>query len=227
MAIHQIVRYVRPYAEAKENMLDRLRRGSFEFTEYEVAAAVFDRLTSLDRDAWAAAFMEVARPYEERAQEAEARGDIAAAQQDYLRAYGYYRLGRYPAPNSPGKRASYQRSVQNYLRAAPWFDPPLERVEIPFQGRPGGGDRVIGYFRRPPSPLPSPPGGSRESEGIPILVGWGGIDGFKEELRADAYLARGIAVLALDNAGVGEAPIAGSEDAERMWDAVLDRKSVV
>src|SRR5207237_2387041 len=78
VAVHQIARYVRPYEEARENMLERARRGTFEFTEYDVVASVFDRLTSLDKDAWAAAFMDVARPYEERAQEAEARGATAA-----------------------------------------------------------------------------------------------------------------------------------------------------
>lgn len=211
MAVHQITRYVRPYAEARENMLDRARRGTFEFTEYAVVAGVLDRLTSLDREAWAEAFMEVARPYEERAQEAEARGDRAAAQEDYLRAYAYYRLGRYPTTNSPGRRASYMKSVENYLKAARWFDPPLERVEVPFPGRPGEGDRIIGYLRRP-----------KTAARVPILVAWGGIDGYKEDRRAGPFLERGIAVLALDNAGVGQAPIKGSEDAERMFDAIFD-----
>jgi hypothetical protein len=211
MAVHQIQRYVRPYEEAKENMLERARRGTFEFTEYDVVKGVFDQLTTLDKDAWAAAFMAVARPYEERAQAAEARGDTAAAQQDYLRAYAYYRLGRYPTTNSPGKRESYLKSVDCYLKAARWFDPPLERVEIPFAGRPGEGDRIIGYYRHPKAPGRTP-----------ILVAWGGIDGYKEDRRAEPYLARGIAVLALDNAGVGQAPIKGADDAERMWDTIFD-----
>ena len=33
---HQIKRYVRPYEEAKDNMLDRARCGTFEFVEYDV-----------------------------------------------------------------------------------------------------------------------------------------------------------------------------------------------
>ena len=211
MAVHRIERYIRPYEEAKQNMLGRARNGGFEFADYDVVAGVLDRLTSLDKDAWAAAFMEVAQPYEARAQEAEARQDTDAARQDYLRAYAYYRLGRYPTTNSPGKRASYDKSVENYLNAARWFDPPLQRVDIPFQGRAGEGDRIIGYYRRPAG-----------SGRLPILVAWGGIDGYKEDRRAEAYLARGIAVLALDNAGVGQSPIKGSDDAERMWDAIFD-----
>lgn len=211
MAVHQIARYIRPYEEAKENMLDRARRGTFEYTDYAVVAGVFDRLTSLDRDTWAAAFMEVARPYEERAQEAEARGDLTAAQQDYLRAYAYYRLGRYPCPNSPVRRASYKKSIESYRKAARWFDPPLEVVQIPFPGRPGEGDNVLAYYRRP-----------RTDARVPILISWGGIDGYKEDRRAGPYLDRGIAILVMDAAGVGQSPLAGSEDAERLWDPVFD-----
>src|SRR5205807_4877252 len=125
--------------------------------------------------------------------------------------YGYYRAGRYPAPNSPGKRRAYLKCMENYLAAARYFDPPLERVVMPFQGRPGEGEDVVGYLRKP-----------AESGPFPVLVAWGGIDGFKEERRTEAYLARGIASLAIDMPGVGEAPIPGSEDAERMFDAAFD-----
>jgi esterase FrsA len=211
VAVQQIARYVRPYAEAKANMLERARKGTFEYTDYDVVAGVLDRLTSLDRDPWAAAFMAVARPYEASAQAAETRGDVAAARADYLRAFAYYRLGRYPTTNSAGRRTSYMKSVENYLKAARYFDPPLERVEIPFAGRPGEGDRIVGYYRRPPT-----------AERVPILLAWGGIDGYKEDRRVEAYLARGIGVLALDNAGVGEAPIQGAADADRLWDTIFD-----
>src|SRR6266568_3139064 len=122
MVTHQIVRYIRPYAEARENMLDRIRRGTFESVDLETATPVFDSLSSLDRDSWAAAFMEIARPFEERARELEVRGETDAARQNYLSAYGWYRLGRYPAPNSPGKKACYERCLANYLSAARWFN---------------------------------------------------------------------------------------------------------
>ena len=85
----------------------------------------------------------------------------------YLRAYGYYRMARYPAPNSPGKRAAYDKSVELFLAGARYLDPPLERVVLPFAGRPGEGDAVIGYLRRPPG-----------SEPVPIVFRWGGIDTF-------------------------------------------------
>ncbi len=206
-----IERYIRPYEEAKENMLDRARRGTFEFVEYDVVKSVLDKLASLDHDPWAEAFMGVARPHEERAREAEAKRDVQTAQKEYLTAYGYYRLGRYPTTNSPKRMESYKKCVACYLKGAQWFDPPLEVVEIPFKGKPGEGEKIVAYWRRP-----------KTAGKVPALVTWGGIDGYKEERRADAYLERGIAVLAMDGAGVGQAPMKGCEDGERMWDPVFD-----
>src|SRR2546421_4056759 len=192
MAVHTIKRYVRPIEEVREHIFERARgRGNptgnpFEHTEYELVRKAFDSLTSLDRDEWAAAFIEIARPFEEAAGYAEAAGDHAAAKENYLRAYGYYRAGRYPAPNSPGKRRSYLKCMENFLAAARYFHPPLQRVEMPFQGRPGEGASVVGYLRTP-----------RATGPFPVVVAWGGIDGFKEERRTDAHLERGMATLAV------------------------------
>lgn len=208
-----IERYVRPLAEVREIMLERARenRNPFDFTNYGEVQRIFDQLTSLEREEWAAAFSAAARPYEERAQAAEAAGDLDTAKALYLRAYGYDRVARYPAPNSPAKREAYRRSQENYLKAARYFDPPLERVEMPFRGRPGEGEAVVGYLRRP-----------GQGEPAPVVVMMGGIDSFKEERRVEPYLERGLATLAIDMPGVADAPIAGSEDAERMFDAVFD-----
>ena len=57
---------------------------------------------------------------------------------------------------------------------------------------------------------------------FPLLVSWGGIDGFKEEQLNDPALERGIATLAIDGPGVGDSPIKGSEDGERLFGAVFD-----
>jgi dienelactone hydrolase len=208
---YKIKRYIRPFKDAKENILDRARRGTFAHADCETVAKVMDGLVSLDRDAWARGFMSVARPWHERAEEAEARGDAKAAREAFMRAYAYYRLGRYPTTNSPAKRESYERSVASWLRAARYLDPPLERIEIPFDARPGEGNRVVGYLRRP-----------KGAAKPPIVVTWGGIDGYKEDRIAEPLLQRGLAVLAIDNAGVGEAPIKGGNEGERYFDTVFD-----
>jgi pimeloyl-ACP methyl ester carboxylesterase len=57
-----------------------------------------------------------------------------------------------------------------------------------------------------------------------VVLAWGGIDTFKEDLplRSDPYLRAGLATLALDMPGVGEAPVSGADDVRPMWDAVFD-----
>src|SRR5581483_7611055 len=142
---------------------------------------------------------------------AESTGDAARARENHLLAYGYLRVARYPAPNSPGKREAYRRSQEQYLAAGRYMDRPIDRVEMPFAGRPGEGDRVIGLLRKP-----------RGAGPLPTLINFGGIDSFKEERRVEPFLHASLAVLCVDMPGVADAPIPGSEDAERMFDAVFD-----
>lgn len=211
MATYQLTRYIRPFEDAKANILERAKIGRFANTEYELVESVMNKLTSLDKDAWAAGFMEVAEPIQKQAQEEEARGDIEAARKNYMRAYAYFRLGRFPTINSPGKKESWRRSIECYLAAAKYLDPPLQRIEMPFEGRPGEGDKVIGYYRRP-----------KGVEKPPLVIGWGGIDGYKEDRHPEPYLKRGIAVLSIDGAGVGESPLHAANDGERHHDAALN-----
>ncbi len=213
MAAPTIQRYERPLDEVRQIMLARARasRNPCDGVEYPGVERVLNSLTSLDRDAWAHAFSAAAEPHEEAARQAEASGDAQRAGEAWLRAYGYLRLARYPAANSPAKREAYARSKEAYLAAARSFEPPLERVVIPFRGRPGEGTEIIGYLRKPAG-----------AEPLPLVLIWGGIDTFKEERRHEMYLEAGWAALAIDMPGVGDAPLAGSEDAERMWDPVFD-----
>ena len=192
---------------------DRAAAGThpFQFTLNHDVERVVTGLRSYDRDAWAEAFSAAAAPYRTAAEDAEQAGDAAAAQRNYLRAYGYYRLARYPTTNSEAKLAAYRQSQDMLLRASRYFTVPIERVEIPFRGRAGEGDRIVGYLRVPES-----------DRRLPILIISGGIDTFKEDIPRDGVLDRRIATLALDIPGVGDAPLAGSTDAERMFDAVLD-----
>jgi esterase FrsA len=183
----------------------------FQFTLHQDVERVLTSLDSYDRDAWAVAFGAVARPYQAAAEQAEQAGDAAAAKENYLRAYGYYRMARYPTTNSDAKVAAYQKSQDMLLRASRYFTTPIERVAIPFRGRAGEGDRIIAYLRTP-----------RRGEQLPLLIVSGGIDTFKEDLLTDPVLDRGIATLAIDIPGVGDSPVSGSEDAERMFDAVFD-----
>ncbi|AZP83270.1 hypothetical protein [Mycobacterium avium] len=82
----------------------------FQYTLADDVQGVLSGLNSYDRDAWAAAFSAVAARYQARAEEAEQIGDTSVAHENYLRAYGYYRMARYPTMNSAGKKSAYRKS---------------------------------------------------------------------------------------------------------------------
>jgi esterase FrsA len=203
----------RPMHEVKEELLGRAKgnRNPFLYTVFDEVAPVINGLRSVDREAWAQAFGALAVLHEEGAAKAEAAGDKEMARKEYLIAYDCYHVARYPAPNSPGKLAAYRKSQENFHKAARYFDPPLERVAMPFKGRAGEGTASIGLLRKP-----------KGSAKPPVVVIWGGIDAFKEERPSDPYIKAGLATLAMDMPGVADAPLAGSEDGERLWDAVFD-----
>ena len=119
-------RHTRPLAELWPLWKDRAAAGThpFQFTlNHDVERVVTD-LRSYDRDAWAEAFSAAAAPYRTAAEDAEQAGDAAAAQRNYLRAYGYYRLARYPTTNSEAKLAAYRQSQDMLLRASRFLDHP-------------------------------------------------------------------------------------------------------
>lgn len=206
-------KYTRPVDELWALWEGRAKMGvyPFDFTVFEDSRRVVTGLTSYEPDAWAAAFGAAAAPYEHRAAAAETRGDAAEARANYLRAYGFYRMARFPTTNSAGKRSAYRKSQEMLLAASRFFDVPLRKVAIPFHGRAGEGEEIVAYLRVPGGGGP-----------LPVLIVSGGIDTFKEDTLADDVLECGIATLAVDIPGTGDAPLAGSVDAERMFDAVFD-----
>lgn len=209
-------RYTRSLAELWEHWQPNATAAlhPMAFTTYEDHRRVFAELTSLDRDAWAAAYSAAARPFEQQAREAEAKGDARAAKDHYFHAYGLFRMARFPTTNSEGKRAAYRKSQEMYLAALRYLPYAVERVEMPFRGRPGEGAKSVGYFVRP-----------KDKAGrMPLVILWAGIDTFKEDRTEiwEPVVAAGLSLLLIDMPGTGDAPLFGSEDAERLWDGVLD-----
>jgi esterase FrsA len=206
--------YTRPIREIWDHwkMAARLGVYPFDYTKYEDHEKVLTSLSSVEYEPWAKAYSDAARPFEEQARAAEVKGDIKAAKELYLRASGLYRLARWPVVNSPGKKTAYRKSQETFLAAARHFEIPVERVEIPFQGRPGEGKAVIAYFRKP------------KKEGrLPVLLSWGGLDYYKED-ASDMFtpvVEAGAANIIIDIPGTADAPLLASPDAERMWDAVF------
>ena len=210
-----IKRYSRTVGEVWEMWAPHVRGNLHPFghTSFADNERIFQNLKSFDRDAWAAEFSKAAKVYEERARDAELQNYRQIAEENYWTAYGHYRMARFPAPNSPGKREAYRKSQEMALKALSYKPYTVVRVEMPFQGGPGEGNACIGYLYRP-----------RNDKKLPVCQIWGGIDTFKEDRTplAEAILDAGMAALLVDMPGVGDAPIPGSEDAERQWDAIFD-----
>jgi|ERR1035437_1105125 hypothetical protein len=137
-------RYVRPMNELWAMWGPRVKMRIYPFTYavYEDVERVMTTLTSYDKDKWAAAWSSIAKPYEEKAAQAEKAGDAQNAEENYLRAYQYYRLARYPTINSDGKKQAYRKSQEMLFKASQFFDFPLERVEIPLPEKRGKATRL-------------------------------------------------------------------------------------
>ncbi|WP_277983262.1 alpha/beta hydrolase family protein [Sphingomonas faeni] len=202
----------RTLEEAKAWMLDRTGKAIHPMNNLAAddAAAVLATLKGLDPVNWAAAWRNAG---EAAWQAAEAESDPEARRRAYLRAHGLFFLGRFPCPNHPDKLACAQRERDAYLAAGALMSPPLSRMTVPFSGHAHEGDEVVFYYRRPA-------GVARP----PVVVMWGGVDAWKEQMTAasDLLLARGVATIAMDGPGTGESPVKGTRDAERQFIPVLD-----
>jgi esterase FrsA len=168
----------------------------------------FESIHTKDKDEWATAFMRVGDRYFNEAQELE-KSDPKKADADYIRAWKIYSFGRWPVPASPGKQRSYEKALRAFLAHARFYDPPLEIVHIPFEGK-----EIIGYLRLP----------KNAKDPVPLVIAVNGLDSRKEDLAESfgAILPSGIGYLAVDGPGTGQNPIKVSETADRMLSKVLD-----
>jgi pimeloyl-ACP methyl ester carboxylesterase len=196
--------------EVKAEFMRRAGLNPFEDIRREDAERVMNALQSLDKDHWAEEWSKVGLAYEEKA-DARAKAGAPGAELAaiYMHAFDACRVGRYPTPNSPKKLEAYRHSLRMFRKAAHYFDPPLEIVELPFDGK-----KLIGYLQRP-SGVAKPP----------VVLHWGGVDGWKEDrVRiAKTVLAQNLASLTIDMPGSGENPVLyGDPAAERTFLAWLD-----
>jgi acetyl esterase/lipase len=203
--------------EAKSRSLDDIKNdiarragriNPFERVIPEEVHGLLGRLTSLDPDLWGSEWGKLGARYEALAAEQEKQGEKQAGK-SYYQAYEYYRIGRYPVPSSPEKMNCYKGVLRSFLKAAPYIDPPAERIEIPFEGR-----KVVGYLQIPKGTVRPP-----------VVMHWGGVDGWKEDRRTNSELLHkeGLATFTIDMPGTGENPVLGNDlRAERTFSAALD-----
>jgi pimeloyl-ACP methyl ester carboxylesterase len=189
------------------------RRYPFNVVDPTRAARTIDELHATDPETWAATWLAPAAEYAAAAQSAQDAGDMAAAGTSWWQAYAFAFMARYPSPTHPAKAAAYTRTLAYFARAIALDDPPGERVERPFAGGADEGDRVAFYVGRP-ADVANPP----------VVITWGGIDGWKEEsyVLTRELRAAGFATVHVDMPGVGEAPVLAGADGERVWEPVFD-----
>jgi esterase FrsA len=196
--------------EIKTEAIRRAQVGQYPLIGLDPADVkeALDNVHTPDKDEWATAFMHVADRYFNEAKSLE-KTDPAEANADYIRAWRLYSFGRWPIPASPGKQRSYEKAIEAFLDHAKFFDPPLEVVHIPFEGK-----EIIGYLRLPKN-VKGP---------VPLVVAVNGLDSRKEDLTESfsAILPFGVGYLAVDGPGTGQAPIKVSENSERMLSKVID-----
>jgi 2,6-dihydroxypseudooxynicotine hydrolase len=143
-------------------------------------------------DDWCRAWCERASVHEELGRVALAEGRLVSAGEHLSRAAVTYHFAKYLFVQDMAQlRAAHRRAVECLDLALPHLDPPGERVLIPYEGK-----HLAGVLRLP-----------KGSERPPIVLMTMGLDSTKEELDTfeTTFLRRGMAILAFDGPGQGEA----------------------
>ena len=200
----------RTIEEIKAEAIHRAEVGQYPLIGLDPADVkeAFESIHTKDKDEWATAFMRVGDRYMNEAESLE-KTDPAKANADYIRAWHLYSFGRWPIPASPGKQRSYEKAIEAFRAHTKFWDPPMEIVKIPFEGK-----EIIGYLRLP-----------KNANGpVPLVLAINGLDSRKEDLAESfsAILPFGIGYLAVDGPGTGQNPIKVSENADRVLSRVLD-----
>lgn len=112
----------------------------------EIGEAFYTAANIKDGDAasWQEQWIIMARRVEARGEQALAAGHKVSAREQLLRASNYYRFGLMAMlPDDPRLKDTAARSRAAMKKAGALFDPPLEYIEIPFEGT-----VLPGYFRK-------------------------------------------------------------------------------
>jgi hypothetical protein len=148
------------------------------------------RMTPGDAESWHVEWLRVAERNDSRGDREEEAGHIRTAMNCWLRAADYYRSAEFwLLPDDPRRLATFdkcERASRKWLRYLGG-----EAVEIPYEN----GVSMPAYFVRNRFFLKSP-----------VLISFGGLDSFKDELwfmTGHGAVQRGIAVLMVDGPGQG------------------------
>ena len=169
------------------------------------------RAEAADWAAWPETWSRHGDAAEQRAEVALSRDAIVTAAGEFARAALYHHYGQYLLyADLALKKRIHDKKVAAFARAAPLFEEPFERIEIPFDGI-----RMGAYFRAP-----------RGVARPPCVILMGGLDTTKEDYLTvnDYCVRRGLATLAFDGPGQGETAfeMLWCKDFERAVITVID-----
>ena len=173
--------------------VEAMRRISARFIATGVDFADFHEITDpLEKwDDWCQAWMARGKIHEDLGIAAEKAGHAVSAGEAYAQAAVTYHFGKFLfVLDKVQHRQASEAAVRSYDKAMPLLDPPLERVEIPFEAT-----TLAGALRKPK-------GATKPA----VLILVPGLDATKEEMHgfSDVVVARGLASLSFDGPGQGE-----------------------
>lgn len=198
----------RSLEEIKNDIRARLgHRAPFLHADKAEAEEALGKMSSVQGETWAQAWNELGARWETKARASESAGNKHEAKESYLKSYGYYGIARHPFPSTPGKHHGYVKTREMFLAASKYFEIPIERVSIPFQGK-----QIIGHLRLPKK-VPAP-----------LIMHWGGIDNWKEERHsfAESFVKQGWGCFVMDSPGTGECPVLAGAEAHQVHTTALE-----
>ena len=177
---------------ADRNTTVALERFTWRMLSQYVSLWDFERLKKKIEswDQWCTEWSAEAKRYGDMADKAAAQGDRLTAGQHYIRAALYYHWATFLFVHDQAQFVAGMEAMgECWKKAAPLVDPPMELLEIPYEGV-----KLPGYLRKPKG-VDKPP--------LVILVPGG--DSTKEELYdfGDHMVKRGLAIMAFDGPGHG------------------------
>jgi hypothetical protein len=154
---------------------------------------VAQRMKPFNLESWIVEWTRVAERNEELAEKAASQGYKQTANQYYLRASNFYREAAWPQPvTEPRMLPTYNKMRETFAKAWEQTKAPFEKVQINFEGK-----MLDGYFRKPGGPA---------GKKFPVVIPFQGADTMMEATiqNGGAYVARGMAYLAVDYPGKAE-----------------------
>ena len=176
---------------------------------------VAQRMKPFNLDSWVVEWTRVAERNEQMADQFAAQGLKVTANEFYLRASNFYREACWPQPVTDSRMLpSYKKMRETFDKAWELVRPAFERVRINYEGT-----MLDGYFRKP---------NGAAGRKFPTVIAFQGADTMAEATiqNAGAYMARGMAYLAVDFPGQGGAlrlkDLHLPPDTERISKAMID-----